>query len=51
MGLFSALAQIATMPVRIAVDVVKFIPDVAEGKVPLQSMRDGLDKIEDSLND
>ena len=51
MGLFSALTDLVAMPIRLAVDVVKFIPDVANGEVPGQATRDGLKKIEEDLND
>lgn len=51
MGLFKALAQIATLPVRVAVDVVKLPVNLMDGRDLAPSTSDGLKKLEEDLND
>lgn len=51
MGLFKILTDVVTMPVRVAVDVVKLPLNLAEGKHLAPSTADGLKKIETDLNE
>lgn len=51
MGLFKVLSDVALMPVRLAVDVVRVLPDAVEGEIPLKSTRDGLKKLARDLNE
>ena len=51
MGLFDALCGVASLPVRVAVDVVKLPVQVAEGDDLFQNTTKGLKKIERDLND
>ena len=51
MGLFKVFTDVVTMPIRIAVDVVKIPVDAVNGDVPLKNTRDGIKKIEQDLNE
>lgn len=51
MGLFDVLGDIVSMPVRIAVDVVKLPVDVMEGDNLFQNTGKGIVKIQKDLED
>lgn len=51
MRLFNALANIASMPLRVAVDVVTFPKHLVEGEHLLPNSADGLRKVEEDLED
>jgi len=52
MGLFDALVDIVSMPVRIAVDIVKAPIKIVNGEGDLlENTTKGIDKIEDDLDD
>jgi hypothetical protein len=51
MGLLSVISDLALMPVRIAVDVVKLPMNLAEGEHLAPNTADGLKKIEKDLKD
>jgi len=49
MGLFDVLLDLASMPVRIAVDVVKLSKQIAEGDDLFENTCKGINKIEKDL--
>lgn len=52
MGLFGALGQVISMPIRATVDVVKMPVKIINGEDGLlKNTVDGLNKIEDELDD
>lgn len=51
MGLFSALVDVASMPLRIAVDAVKMPVQIATGGDALENTVKGIKKIEEDLED
>ncbi len=52
MGLFKALADVVSMPVRIAVDAVKLPGKIVNGEGDLlENTAKGIEKIEDDLDD
>ena len=51
MGLFDTLIDVATMPIRVGVDVVKLPKKIIEGEDDLlENIRKCLEKIEKDLN-
>lgn len=51
MGLFDALVDVVSMPVRVAVDVVKLPKQIAEGDDLFENTGKGIKKIERDLED
>lgn len=51
MGLFDVFTDVITMPVRVAVDVVKSPFDIMDGETPLRNTIRGIRKIEQDLED
>jgi hypothetical protein len=51
MGLFKLLADVVTLPVRVAVDVVKLPVDVMNGDNVLQNTTKGIKKIEEDMDE
>lgn len=51
MGLFDALATIASLPVRIVVDVVKAPGNLVNGEDFLENTIKGVKRVEKDLND
>lgn len=51
MGLFNALANIASMPLRVAMDVVTLPKHLVEGEHLAPSTADGLKKVEEDLEE
>lgn len=51
MGLFSALGTIVSLPLRVAVDVVKAPAQLVNGEDFAQNTIEGVKRIEDDLND
>lgn len=51
MGLFKALVSVATLPVRVAVDVVKLPVDLMNGDDLLQNTTKGIKRIEEDCDE
>ena len=51
MGLFDALVTIASLPVRVAVDVVKAPAQLVNGQDFLENTLQGIKRVETDLND
>lgn len=51
MGLFGALLDVVSMPVRVAVDVVKLPKQIADGDDLFENTARGIKKIEEDLED
>ena len=51
MGLFSALATIASLPLRVVVDVVKAPRNLVNGENFLENTIEGVKRVERDLND
>ena len=51
MSLFKALTNVISLPIRVAVDVVKLPMNVAEGEHLAPNTADGLKKIERDLKE
>lgn len=51
MGLFGALADVVSMPIRLAVDIVVLPKRLMEGDDLFENTSKGIEKIEDDLDD
>lgn len=51
MGLFKALSSLATMPIRVAIDVVEAPKHLFEGESLLTQTGNGIEKIKEDLSD
>lgn len=51
MGLFGALVGVVSMPLKVAVDVVKMPVQIAKGDSALENTIKGIKKIEEDLED
>lgn len=49
MKLFTALFDLAVMPIVIAVDVVRILPDITNGDMPMGATREQCGKIDGDL--